>query len=400
MNMGEGRAVGLAPPDGRALFRGYQEYETGLVKGMEVGYEKGMVEGMEKGYEKGKSKGMKKGYEKGIEMGYEEGQAFDKGYFKGMGKGMEKGYGDGYDKGYEKGRGDGKSQGMEMGFELGSERGYDRGYEKGLLALDQALLQAGVSTYHDDPCRPRLSDRGGSSPDVHRRVPPKSKRARSQWPRSPRPSSSEADLEAELEEKPSPKPRPRLSQLDPASYELHEEDNYEWWEETMRMQDEDVGIEYEDESRQRLLRGHNTEDTESTLEFGVNPSMQDEDVGAASTSAASKAKPKAASKGAPFTKARPLPKRVQTEAEERQFGAPRKCAQCHAPVKRPLAVNWCPKCKACIHTDCLEAHYVRRHGEPFDSSHPPASCLLPPSMRPKPPASPPPTYLMKNADGA
>ena len=185
----------------------------------------------------------------------------------------------------------------------------------------------------------------------------------------------------------------------------------------MRMQDEDVGIEYEDESRQRLLRGHNTDDTESTLEFGVNPSMQDEDVGAASTSAASKAKPKAASKGAPFTKARPLPKRVQTEAEERQFGAPRKCAQCHAPVKRPLAVNWCPKCKACIHTDCLEAHYVRRHGEPFDSSHPPASCLLrrhgepfnsshppascllPPSMRPKPPASPPPTYLMKNADG-
>ena len=138
--------------------------------------------------------------------------------------------------------------------------------------------------------------------------------------------------------------------------------------------------------RQRLLRGHNTDDTESTLEFGVNPSMQDEDVGAASTSAASKA--------------RPLPKRVQTEAEERQFGAPRKCAQCHAPVKRPLAVNWCPKCKACIHTDCLEAHYVRRHGEPFDSSHPPASCLLPPSMRPKPPASPPPTYLMKNADGA
>ena len=89
------------------------------------------------------------------------------------------------------------------------------------------------------------------------------------------------------------------------------------------MQDEDLGIEYEDESRQRLLRGHNTDDTESTLEFGVNPSMQDEDVGAASTSAASKA--------------RPLPKRVQTEAEERQFGAPRKCAQCHAPVKRPLA---------------------------------------------------------------
>ena len=75
MNMGEGRAVGLAPPDGRALFRGYQEYETGLVKGMEVGYEKGMVEGMEKGYKKGKSKGMEKGYE--------EGQAFDKGYEKG-----------------------------------------------------------------------------------------------------------------------------------------------------------------------------------------------------------------------------------------------------------------------------------------------------------------------------
>ena len=171
------------------------------------------------------------------------------------------------------------------------------------------------------------------------------------------------------------------------------------------MQDEDVGIEYEDESRQRLLRGHNTDDTESTLEFGVNPSMQDEDVGAASTSAASKAKPKAASKGAPFTKARPLPKRdpnvgdlYQTRDEESETEE-EKCAQCHAPVKRPLAVNWCPKCKACIHTDCLEAHYVRRHGEPFDSSHPPASCLLPPSMRPKPPASPPPTYLMKNADG-
>ena len=49
----------------------------------------------------------------------------------------------------------------------------------------------------------------------------------------------------------------RSAQLDPASYELHEEDNYEWWEETMRMQDEDVGIEYEDESRQRLLRGRN-----------------------------------------------------------------------------------------------------------------------------------------------
>ena len=264
--------------------------------------------------------------------------------------------------------------------------------------------------------RPRLSARGGSSPDVHRRVPPKSKRARSQWPRSPRPSSSEADLEAELEEKPSPKPRPRLSQLDsakanksedtskaitevsPKDYEWPpEEDLYEPQEEYFRMLNEDFGIEYstdkmlpeeyylspreeyfrmQDEdlrSRQRLLRGHNTDDTESTLEFGVNPSMQDEDVGAASTSAASKAKPKAASKGAPFTKARLLPKRVQTEAEERQFGAPRKCAQCHAPVKRPLAVNWCPKCKACLHTDCLEAHYVRRHGEPFDharaSSH-------------------------------
>ena len=401
MNMGKGRVVGLAPPDGLALFRGYEEYETGLVKGMEVGYEKGMVEGMDVGYKKGKSKGMEKGYE--------EGQAFDKGYFKGMGKGMEKGYGDGYDKGYEKGRGDGKSQGMEMGFEQGSERGYDRGYEKGLLALDQALEA------NEKGC---LGEWLRQKSHWTRHSPPKSKRARSQWPRSPRPSSSEADLEAELEEKPSPKPRPRLSQLDsakanksedtskaitevsPKDYEwLPEEDLYEPSEEYRRMQDEDVGIEYEDESRHRLLRGHNTDDTESTLEFGVNPSMQDEDVGAASTSAASKAKPKAASKGAPFTKARPLPKRVQTEAEERQFGAPRKCAQCHAPVKRPLAANWCPKCKACIHTDCLEAHYVRIHGEPFDSSHPPASCLLPPSMRPKPPASPPPTYLMKNADG-
>ena len=38
--------------------------------------------------------------------------------------------------------------------------------------LDQPLLQAGVSTHRDDPCRPRVSDRGGSSPDVHRRVPP------------------------------------------------------------------------------------------------------------------------------------------------------------------------------------------------------------------------------------
>ena len=243
MNMGKGRAVGLAPPDGRALFRGYEEYETGLVKGMEVGYEKGM------------SKGMEKGYEKGIEMGYEEGQAFDKGYFKGMGKGMEKGYGDGYDKGYEKGRGDGKSQGMEMGFEQGSERGYDRGYEKGLLALDQALEA------NEKGC---LGEWLRQKSHWTRHSPPKSKRARSQWPRSPRPSSSEADLEAELEEKPSPKPRPRLSQLDPASYELHEEDNYEWWEETMRMQDEDVGIEYEDDTRQRLLRGHNTDDTEST----------------------------------------------------------------------------------------------------------------------------------------
>ena len=263
-NMGKGAetkgehgssVVGLAPRDGLALFRGYEKgYETGMVKGMEVGYEKGMSKGMEKGYEKGKSQGAEMGLEKGIEVGYEEGQAFDKGYFKGMDKGEE------------------------MGFKKGSESGYDRGYEKGLLAhgkgLAEALLQAGVSTYRDDPCRPRVSARGGSSPDVHRRVPPKSKRARSQWPRSPRPSSSEADLEAELEEKPSPKPRPRLSQLDPASYELHEEDNYEWWEETMRMQDEDVGIEYEDESRQRLLRGHNTDDTESTLEFGVNPEQR------------------------------------------------------------------------------------------------------------------------------
>ena len=64
------------------------------------------------------------------------------------------------------------SQGMEMGFKKGSEKGYDRGYEKGLLALDQALLQAGVSTYRDDPCRPRLSARGGSGPGVLRRVPP------------------------------------------------------------------------------------------------------------------------------------------------------------------------------------------------------------------------------------
>ena len=93
----------------------------------------------------------------------------------------------GYDKGYEKWLGDGKSQGMEieMGFKKGSESGYDRGYEKGkgkrmdimgfekdLLALDQALLQAGVSTYRDDPCRPRLSARGGSGPGVLRRVPP------------------------------------------------------------------------------------------------------------------------------------------------------------------------------------------------------------------------------------
>ena len=90
-----------------------------------------------------------------------------------------------YDKGYEKWLGDGKSQGMEMGFKKGSESRYDRGYEKGkgkrmdimgfekdLLALDQALLQAGVSTYRDDPCRPRLSFRGGSGPGLLRRVPP------------------------------------------------------------------------------------------------------------------------------------------------------------------------------------------------------------------------------------
>ena len=236
-------AVGLAPRDGLALFRGYEKgYETGMVKGMEVGYEKGM------------SKGMEKGYEKGIEMGYEEGQAFDKGYFKGMGKGMEKGYGDGYDKGYEKGRGDGKSQGMEMGFEQGSERGYDRGYENGLLVLDQALKA------NEKGC---LGEWLRQKSHWTRHSPPKSKRARSQWPRSPRPSSSEADLEAELEEKPSPKPRPRLSQLDsakanksedtskaitevsPKDYEwLPEEDLYEPLEEYFRMQNEDVGIEY------------------------------------------------------------------------------------------------------------------------------------------------------------
>ena len=184
----------------------------------------------------------------------------------------------GYDKGKEKWLGDGKSQGMEMGFKKGSESGYDRGYEKGkgkrmdimgfekdLLALDQALLQAGVSTYRDDPCRPRLSARGGSSPDVHRRVPPKSKRARSQWPRSPRPSSSEADLEAELEEKPSPKPRPRLSQLDPASYELHEEDNYEWWEETMRMQAEDVDAPFDPGGARRWKVRYETPAKESEV---------------------------------------------------------------------------------------------------------------------------------------
>ena len=88
-------------------------------------------------------------------------------------------------KGYEKWLGDGKSQGMEMGFKKGLESGYDRGYEKGkskrmdimgfekdLLALDQALLQAGVSTYRDDPCGDRRSARGGSGPGVLRRVPP------------------------------------------------------------------------------------------------------------------------------------------------------------------------------------------------------------------------------------
>ena len=46
------------------------------------------------------------------------------------------------------------------------------GFEKDLLALDQALLQAGVSTYRDDPCGDRRSARGGSGPGVLRRVPP------------------------------------------------------------------------------------------------------------------------------------------------------------------------------------------------------------------------------------
>ena len=362
--------VGLAPPDGPALFRSYEKgYETGksqgtvkgvevgyekcMAMGMEVGYEKGMSKGMEKGYEKGKSKGMKKGYEKGIEMGYEEGQAFDKGYFKGMGKGMEKGYGDGYDKGYEKGRGDGKSQGMEMGFEKGSESGYDRGYEKGKSKGMEMGFEKG-----SEMVRKGLGQ--GLRKLVSKCKKPSlwatktaSNKARSPWPRSPRPSSSEA----ELEEKLSPKPRPRLP---------------------------------------RRIKATTSK----------------------ATSAASKAKPKAASKGAPFTKARPLPKRdpnagdlYQTRDEESETEVLDQCAECHAPVKRPLVVNWCPKCKACIHTDCLEAHYVRRHGEPFDhakkaekmkadSSHPLASSLLPPSMRPKPPASPPPSYLMKNADGA
>ena len=294
MNMGKGRVVGLAPPDSQALFRSAMAWST--------------VQGVEAGYEKGMSKGMEKGYEKGIEMGYEEGQAFDKGYFKGMGKGMEKGYGDGYDKGYEKGRGDGKSQGMKIGFEQGSERGYDRGYEKGLLALDQAL-EANEKGLLGEWLRQKSH--------WTRHSPPKSKRARSQWPQSPRPSSSEADLEAELEEKPSPKPRPRLSQLDsakanksedtskaitevsPKDYEWPpEEDLYEPQEEYFRMLNEDFGIEYstdkmlpeeyylspreeyfrmQDEdlrSRQRLLRGYNTDDTESTLEFGVNPSKK------------------------------------------------------------------------------------------------------------------------------
>ena len=63
-----------------------------------------------------------------------------------------------------------------------------------------------------------------------------------------------------------------ITEVSPKDYEwLPEEDLYEPLEEYFRMQDEDVGIEYEDESRQRLLRGHNTDDTESTLEFGVNP---------------------------------------------------------------------------------------------------------------------------------
>ena len=52
------------------------------------------------------------------------------------------------------------------------------------------------------------------------------------------------------------------------------------------------------------------------------------------------------------------------------------CAQCHGPVKRHLVVNWFTRHVARaigLCTDCLEAHYVRHHGEPFDharaSSH-------------------------------
>ena len=48
------------------------------------------------------------------------------------------------------------------------------------------------------------------------------------------------------------------------------------------------------------------------------------------------------------------------------------CAECTHPVKLPLAVNWCPKCvphPTCIHTDCLDAHNMRCHGESVEKDY-------------------------------
>ena len=48
------------------------------------------------------------------------------------------------------------------------------------------------------------------------------------------------------------------------------------------------------------------------------------------------------------------------------------CAECTHPVKLPLAVNWCLKCvphPTCIHTDCLDAHNMRCHGESVEKDY-------------------------------
>ena len=66
----------------------------------------------------------------------------------------------------------------------------------------------------------------------------------------------------------------------------------------------------------------------------------------------------------------------RSENVQTMTAARRSCAQCNGPVKRHLVVNWFTRHVARaidLCTDCLEAHYVRHHGEPFDharaSSH-------------------------------